>query len=363
VGGLVLGWGSWWRILSRDALRGHGHGRIDGLFCLFGVAAGMLGFAAAYPGVQRLYLAGSMGVQTLPQALHLPHGWSCSPSCSWLWALRGGGLGRAPLRQPGLRPCGHGWPPSPSTRSWPRARSCSASLPCRGRERAPRRARGRARAGSRRAGAEVAPRTLQSGSWPGAATTASSTCATRRRSPPTGSPGRRTRPWRACPRPPWPATRRSWPTATTPARPPWPGCCCAAAATGGARAAGRPRGLEARRALPRAPRRLRGHRHAARRGGRGPGPPLRRPGPRRRLVTGRGSPAHPGAAEGRPPTPACRRGRSQEREEGRLLTARACSARLASGHLGLGHVGRVRPGRVLRDRVRTQAGGLAGRQP
>ncbi len=49
-------------------------GKLDGLLYLLGVGAGSLVFALAFPLVKGLYLAGSLGTKTLPQALGLSHG-------------------------------------------------------------------------------------------------------------------------------------------------------------------------------------------------------------------------------------------------------------------------------------------------
>ncbi len=48
--------------------------RIDGLVYALGIAAGTLGFAAAFPLLGGLYGAGAAGPQTLPGLLHLPYG-------------------------------------------------------------------------------------------------------------------------------------------------------------------------------------------------------------------------------------------------------------------------------------------------
>jgi hypothetical protein len=49
-------------------------GRVDALVYLGGILAGTLGFAAGFPWLRRLYLAGDAGTQTLPGLLHLPFG-------------------------------------------------------------------------------------------------------------------------------------------------------------------------------------------------------------------------------------------------------------------------------------------------
>jgi hypothetical protein len=49
-------------------------GRIDGLAYVLGVVAGTATFAGLYPVLRGLYLAGSAGVKTLPEMLHLPYG-------------------------------------------------------------------------------------------------------------------------------------------------------------------------------------------------------------------------------------------------------------------------------------------------
>lgn len=49
-------------------------GRLDGVVTLLGVLAGAAGFAFAYPALERLYLAGEMGEQTLPAFFGLPRG-------------------------------------------------------------------------------------------------------------------------------------------------------------------------------------------------------------------------------------------------------------------------------------------------
>lgn len=49
-------------------------GRIDGLVYALGIGAGTLTFAALFPLLKGLYLAGSAGPLTLPQLFHLPYG-------------------------------------------------------------------------------------------------------------------------------------------------------------------------------------------------------------------------------------------------------------------------------------------------
>jgi uncharacterized membrane protein YedE/YeeE len=49
-------------------------GRVDALALLAGIVGGTLSFAALFPWLRPLYLAGSAGAQTLPRALHLPYG-------------------------------------------------------------------------------------------------------------------------------------------------------------------------------------------------------------------------------------------------------------------------------------------------
>jgi uncharacterized membrane protein YedE/YeeE len=49
-------------------------GKIDGLVYVLGIVAGTLTFAAAFPMLRGLYLAGSAGATTLPQVLHVPYG-------------------------------------------------------------------------------------------------------------------------------------------------------------------------------------------------------------------------------------------------------------------------------------------------
>ncbi len=49
-------------------------GKLDGLLFVLGVGAGSLVFALAFPLLKTLYLAGSLGVRTLPQVLGVPHG-------------------------------------------------------------------------------------------------------------------------------------------------------------------------------------------------------------------------------------------------------------------------------------------------
>jgi hypothetical protein len=49
-------------------------GRLDGLAYVLGILGGTVTFALLFPRLEGLYLAGSAGALTLPQALHLPHG-------------------------------------------------------------------------------------------------------------------------------------------------------------------------------------------------------------------------------------------------------------------------------------------------
>jgi uncharacterized membrane protein YedE/YeeE len=49
-------------------------GKLDGLVYVLGIVAGTVTFAAAFPLLRGLYLAGSAGALTLPQVLHVPHG-------------------------------------------------------------------------------------------------------------------------------------------------------------------------------------------------------------------------------------------------------------------------------------------------
>lgn len=48
-------------------------GRIDALVCALGIGAGTITFAGLFPWLQPLYLAGSAGDLTLPEALGLPY--------------------------------------------------------------------------------------------------------------------------------------------------------------------------------------------------------------------------------------------------------------------------------------------------
>ena len=49
-------------------------GKLDGLLVVLGFGAGTLGFAIAFPAVQGLYTAGSLGARTLPDVLGVPQG-------------------------------------------------------------------------------------------------------------------------------------------------------------------------------------------------------------------------------------------------------------------------------------------------
>jgi uncharacterized protein len=49
-------------------------GRLDGLAYVLGILGGTVTFALLFPWLKGLYLAGSAGALTLPQALHLPYG-------------------------------------------------------------------------------------------------------------------------------------------------------------------------------------------------------------------------------------------------------------------------------------------------
>jgi uncharacterized protein len=75
VGGLLLGAGF---VIGGycpgTSLAAVATGRIDGMVYALGIAAGTLSFAALFPLLRGLYLAGSAGAQTLPQLLHLPYG-------------------------------------------------------------------------------------------------------------------------------------------------------------------------------------------------------------------------------------------------------------------------------------------------
>lgn len=75
VGGLLLGAGF---VIGGycpgTSVAAVGTGRLDALVYLSGILAGTLGFAAGFPLLRGLYLAGSAGEVTLPQLLHLPYG-------------------------------------------------------------------------------------------------------------------------------------------------------------------------------------------------------------------------------------------------------------------------------------------------
>jgi hypothetical protein len=75
VGGLLLGVGF---VIGGycpgTSLAAIATARIDGLVYALGIAAGTLGFAAAFPLLGGLYAAGEAGPQTLPGLLHLPYG-------------------------------------------------------------------------------------------------------------------------------------------------------------------------------------------------------------------------------------------------------------------------------------------------
>lgn len=49
-------------------------GKLDALFFVGGVAAGVFAIGEAFPLVKGFYESGNFGVQTLPQVLHLPYG-------------------------------------------------------------------------------------------------------------------------------------------------------------------------------------------------------------------------------------------------------------------------------------------------
>jgi hypothetical protein len=49
-------------------------GKVDGLAYVLGIVAGTVTFAALFPLLRGLYLAGSAGAKTLPQIFHLPYG-------------------------------------------------------------------------------------------------------------------------------------------------------------------------------------------------------------------------------------------------------------------------------------------------
>jgi uncharacterized membrane protein YedE/YeeE len=49
-------------------------GKLDGLLVVLGFAAGTLGFALAFPALEGLYTAGSLGPRTLPDVLGVPQG-------------------------------------------------------------------------------------------------------------------------------------------------------------------------------------------------------------------------------------------------------------------------------------------------
>ena len=49
-------------------------GKVDGLAYVLGIVAGTVTFAALFPLLRGLYLAGSAGARTLPQIFHLPYG-------------------------------------------------------------------------------------------------------------------------------------------------------------------------------------------------------------------------------------------------------------------------------------------------
>ncbi len=75
VGGLLLGVGFVvGGYCPGTSLVATATGRLDGLVFVLGFAAGTLGFALAFPLVQGLYTAGSLGARTLPQVLGVPHG-------------------------------------------------------------------------------------------------------------------------------------------------------------------------------------------------------------------------------------------------------------------------------------------------
>lgn len=49
-------------------------GKVDGLAYVLGIVAGTATFAALFPALRGLYVAGSAGARTLPQIFHLPYG-------------------------------------------------------------------------------------------------------------------------------------------------------------------------------------------------------------------------------------------------------------------------------------------------
>ncbi len=75
VGGLLLGAGF---VIGGycpgTSLAAMATGRVDGLVYVLGILAGTMSFAALFPVLRGLYLAGDAGAKTLPQLFHLPHG-------------------------------------------------------------------------------------------------------------------------------------------------------------------------------------------------------------------------------------------------------------------------------------------------
>ncbi len=75
VGGLVLGAGF---VIGGycpgTSVAGIATGRIDAMVYALGIVAGTVGFAAVFPLVKGLYLAGSAGQVTLPALFDLPYG-------------------------------------------------------------------------------------------------------------------------------------------------------------------------------------------------------------------------------------------------------------------------------------------------
>jgi uncharacterized protein len=75
VGGLVLGAGFVvGGYCPGTSVASAATGRLDAVSYLFGVGAGTLVFALAFPWLKGLYYAGSLGVKTLPAVLHVSHG-------------------------------------------------------------------------------------------------------------------------------------------------------------------------------------------------------------------------------------------------------------------------------------------------
>lgn len=75
VGGLLLGIGFVvGGYCPGTSIASTATGRIDGLAFVGGMAAGTLGFAAAFPLLEGLYAAGRLGTRTLPQVTGVPWG-------------------------------------------------------------------------------------------------------------------------------------------------------------------------------------------------------------------------------------------------------------------------------------------------